>query len=282
MAPFVEYKKGDGKHGEHQHIRRIILNRPDARNAVNAEVAQQMEAALDAFENDDDAWVAVLCARGPVFCAGADLKAISDSRGGTIFTEKGGFAGFVRYPRRKPVVAAVEGPCFAGGLELALACDFIVASSAASFGLPEVKRSLVAAAGGLFRLPSRIPTNEAMMMVLTGDPIDARRAYQLGLVQRLTPPGAAEAEALDAARRIALNAPVAVALSRQVARTPGEGPSEAQGWEASEEAWARVSSSADHAEGPRAFVEKRAPRWKGWESVEERERLVPLPSTSRL
>src|SRR5215212_8562898 len=182
----------------------ITLNRPDARNAVNGDVARDMEAAIDQMEADDRVWVGVLRANSegqqrPVFSAGADLKAINAGEGGALGTAKGGFAGFVYRERTKPVVAAVDGLATAGGCEIVLACDLVVASTRASFGLAEVKRNLVAGAGGLFRLPRAIGRAAAMEVILTGEPLPAQRAYELGLVNRLVEPG----QAVDAATKLA-------------------------------------------------------------------------------
>src|SRR5438270_13600306 len=167
----------------------LTLNRPEARNAVNGDVAQGMEDAIDRLEDDDEVWVAILTHNGPVFSAGADLKAINAGQVGQLQTKRGGFAGFVQRERTKPVIAAVDGPAFAGGCEIALACDLIVASTQAKFGLPEVKRSLVAAAGGLFRLPRVLPRKIALEIIMTGDPIDAERAAAFGFVNDLCEPG---------------------------------------------------------------------------------------------
>src|SRR5437588_12492362 len=166
------------------------INRPEARNAVNGEVAQSMEAGIDRLEDDPELWAGVVAGVGPVFSAGADLKVIAAGRPQDLLTERGGFAGIARRERRKPIVAAVDGPALAGGCEIALACDLIVASRQAAFGLPEVKRSLVAAAGGLFRPPRAPPRHVALEIVLTADPSDAARAYALGLANPLVQPGA--------------------------------------------------------------------------------------------
>src|SRR5438309_11919725 len=188
----------------------ITIRRPEARNAVNGEVAKGMEAAIDQLEDDDDVWVGIVAGEGPVFSAGADLKAISSGQAAELQTERGGFAGIAHRDRAKPVIAAVDGPALAGGCEIALACDLIVASTQARFGIPEVKRSLVAAAGGLFRLPQALPRNIALELALTGDPIDAERAYAFGLVNVLVEPGQALDGALALAERITANAPLAV------------------------------------------------------------------------
>ena len=178
----------------------LKINRPEKKNAVNGDVAQGMEAALDKLEDDPEVWLGVLTAEGNVFCAGADLKAINEGRAGDLQTERGGFGGLVARTRTKPLIAAVDGPALAGGTEIVLACDMVVASTAASFGIPEVKRSLVAAAGGLFRLPRMLPRNIALELGLTGDPISAERAFQFGMVNELCEPGTALETALDVRR----------------------------------------------------------------------------------
>src|SRR6476659_8703512 len=161
------------------HVAVITINRPEARNAVNGDVAEGIEAAVDRLEADDDVWVGILTGarteEGYIFSAGADLKAINSGDAARLATKRGGFGGFVKRERAKPVIAAVDGPALAGGTELVLACDLVVASEKATFGVPEVKRALVAAAGGLFRLPRKLPRNVAMECILTGDPISAER-----------------------------------------------------------------------------------------------------------
>ncbi|MDQ2754271.1 MAG: crotonase/enoyl-CoA hydratase family protein [Actinomycetota bacterium] len=240
----------------------ITIRRPEARNAVNAAVAAGIDDALERIEADGDIWVGVLTGEGSVFSAGADLRAIADGERLGMVTERGGFGGLTKRDRRKPLIAAVDGPALAGGLELALACDLIVASRNAVFGLPEVKRSLIAAGGGLFRLPRALGQKVAMEMILTGDPISAERAYQLGLVNRVVEPGEVVSAALALAARIALNAPFAVWESRQVAANAWTGDDH-HAWQATAEAASKIARSEDFAEGPRAFVEKRPPRWEG-------------------
>ena len=249
----VEYEK-DGR------VAVITLNRPEARNAVSGELAQALEEAVDRFENDDDLWVGVLAGNGPVFCAGADLKAVA-SGNANLGTARGGFGGFVTLERTKPIIAAVEGPAVAGGCELVLACDMVVASDTASFGLPEVKRSLVAMAGGTTRLPKRLPPNIAMEMALTGDTIDATRAYQHGLVNILCEPGEAIATAKELAERINANAPLAVRATRK-AILDGALVPDKDGIRLAIELFGPVATSEDAKEGPLAFVEKRPPEWK--------------------
>jgi enoyl-CoA hydratase len=244
------------------HVLVATINRPEARNAVNDVVAQGIEAAIDRLEGDDALWVGIVAGVPPVFSAGADLKMINAGRGAELSTERGGFAGITRRERAKPLVAAVDGPALAGGTEIVLSCDLVVASTAAAFGIPEVKRSLVAAAGGLFRLPRRLPFNVAMECALTGDPIDAETAHRFGLVNQLVEPG----KALDAARalaaRVTANAPVAVRASRQVVLDTVDAD-DAAGWRRSGEAMAAAMQSEDFKEGLTAFIEKRPPVWTG-------------------
>lgn len=244
------------------HVAVITINRPEARNAVNGEVANGIEAAIDRMEADDDVWLGVLTGAGTVFCAGADLKAINEGRGGELQTERGGFAGFVQRERTKPVIAAVDGPALAGGTEIVLACDMVIATSNATFGIPEVKRSLVAAAGGLFRLPKKIPANVAMELALTGDPIGADRAYHFGLVNELCEPGEALDRALALAGRIEANAPLAVRETRKLVLRYEE-LSVDEGIHESNKALMGLTQSADFSEGLMAFIEKRPPNWKG-------------------
>lgn len=246
------------------HVALVTICRPEARNAVNGEVARGLDAAIAQTDADPEVWVVILTGQGSeAFCAGADLKAVSSGRGHELRTERGGFAGFVHAPKAKPWIAAVNGPALAGGCELALACDLVVAVPAARFGLPEVKRGLIASAGGLYRLPRALPPAIAKEMILTGEPIGAERALALGLVNALAPDAAsllATAQALAA--RITCNAPVAVRESLAVARQALD-LSDAELREASEQGQARNMQSEDFQEGPRAFIEKRAPRWRG-------------------
>ncbi len=244
------------------HVAVLTINRPEARNAVNGEVANGLEAAIDRFEADDEVWVAILCGNGPVFCAGADLKAINEGRGAELQTERGGFAGIAQRERTKPIIAAVDGPALAGGTEIVLACDLLVASTEARFGIPEAKRSLVAAGGGLFRLPKKLPPNIAMELALTGDPIDAERAYHFGLVNELCEPGAALDTALALAARIEANAPLAVRESRRLLLKYEELDVD-EGIRQSNQAIMDLAATADFSEGLMAFIEKRPPNWQG-------------------
>ena len=240
----------------------ITINRPEARNAVNGEVARGIEEAIDRLEADDSLWVGILTGVPPVFSAGADLKEINAGRSADLVTKRGGFAGITARERGKPIIAAVDGPALAGGTEITLACDLIVASTRASFGIPEVKRSLVAAAGGLFRLPRKLPFNVAMELTLTGDPIDAARAHHFGLVNVVCEPGDALDKARELAARIEANAPVAVRASRQVLLSAMT-EDEATGWRLSSEGMAKAMGSEDFKEGLEAFIEKRSPNWTG-------------------
>ncbi len=244
------------------HVLVITINRPEARNAVDGDVAEGIEKAIDRLEDEDDLWVGVITGTGSVFCAGADLKAVASGDSGRLFTDRGGFAGLVSRQRSKPLIAAVDGPALAGGTEIVLACDLVVASSNARFGVPEVKRSLVAAAGGLFRLPKALPRNIATELVITGDPISAERAHHFGLVNDLCAPGDALARAMVMAQRITVNAPLAVRESLGVMNA-AEGLSDAEGFGLSNQAMRRLAKSEDYREGPRAFIEKRPPEWQG-------------------
>ena len=240
----------------------VKINRPEARNAVNGAVAHGIEEAIDKIEADDDIWVGILTGEPPVFCAGADLKEINSGNAGALQTERGGFGGIVQRTRTKPIIAAVDGPALAGGTEIVLSCDLVVASTTATFGIPEVKRSLVAAAGGLFRLPRKIPFNVAMELALTGDPITSELAHHHGLVNRLCEPGQALETAVALAEQICANAPVAVRETRKILLEATTAPDEV-GWRMSMEGMAKAMSSQDFSEGLTAFIEKRPPKWSG-------------------
>lgn len=260
MSDIVTYETRD-------QIAVITLNRPDARNAVNGDVATAMEAAIDQMEGDDGIWVGVLQANTegqerPVFCAGADLKAINSGQGASLMTERGGFAGFAYRDRKKPVIVAVDGLATAGGCEIVLAADLVVATDRSAFGLAEVKRNLVAGAGGLFRLPRAIGRNAAMELILTGEPLSAARAHELGLVNRLVEPGQATEEALRLAGQITAAAPLAVWESRKVVLAAATEDDETLK-KMTDAAMGVVMSSEDIGEGLTAFIEKRPPQWKG-------------------
>ena len=239
----------------------ITLNRPAVRNAVDLPMAEAISAALDEFDARDDVAVGVLAAAGSVFSAGMDLKAFAAGGHRPVTQERGAF-GITGRPPAKPLIAAVEGKALGGGFEIALACDLIVAAADAQFGLPEVKRGLVASAGGVLRLPRRIPHAVAMEIVVTGEPVSASRAFDLGLVNRVVPPGTAGAEARRLASVIAANAPLAVRTAKFLVDRSADWPLE-EAFTRQAPHTDRVRSSADAAEGARAFVEKRVPAWKG-------------------
>ncbi|MCU0261670.1 MAG: crotonase/enoyl-CoA hydratase family protein [Ilumatobacteraceae bacterium] len=245
----------------------ITLNRPEARNAINGDVAQGLESAIDRMEADDEVWIGILTANTegqakPVFCSGQDLKALNAGEAGSV-TKRGGFAGFVYRERAKPVIVAVDGLATAGGCEIVLAADLVVATPRSSFGLAEVKRNLVAGAGGLFRLPRAIGRAAAMEAILTGEPIPGERAYQLGLVSRLADDGAVLAEALRLADQITANAPLAVWASRKVVLAAAAAADDETLIAMTNEAMGQVMRSEDLKEGLTAFIEKRPPAWKG-------------------
>jgi len=245
------------------HIAVITLNRPEVRNAVNPELAAACEFLIKKVEADDSIRVAILTSSNDrVFCAGADLAAIASGKGAGIATKDGGFAGFVDAKKEKPWIAAVKGYALAGGGELCLACDMIVASQDAKFGLPEVKRGLFAGAGGVHRLPRALPRNIGLELVATGDPLDADRAYALGLVNRVVPTDQVLSTALDLARAISVNAPISVRESLKVARLANE-ESDAELRRVSGEVAMKVMVTEDAREGPLAFLQKRPPVWKG-------------------
>ena len=238
----------------------ITINRPEARNAVNGAVARGIAAAVDEFDNRSDVGVLVLTGAGANFSSGMDLKGFLS--GDAPIVEGRGFGGIVERPPAKPLIAAVEGYALAGGFELVLACDLIVASEEAKFGLPEVKRGLVAGAGGLLRLPSRVPYHLAMEIALTGEHFSAARLADAGLVSKLVPAGEALSAAKELAARVAQNAPLALAASKRVIVESSDWPAD--------EAFAKqtaiispIFGSKDAMEGAMAFAEKRPPVWKG-------------------
>ncbi|MBU1247839.1 MAG: enoyl-CoA hydratase/isomerase family protein [Proteobacteria bacterium] len=275
----------------------ITLARPKARNAVNAQMTLELAQAMARFESDPEALVGILTGEGETFCAGMDLKAFLAGEGeaivngpklaqpepesrfsflssgvdrlGELLTKSSkqepryaGFAGFIHFPRTKPVIAAVNGPALAGGFEIVLACDLVIAAEGAAFGLPEPKVGLFAAAGGAFRLPRIIPANKAMEMLLTGDPITAQEALSLGLINAIHPAPDLRNEALKLAARITKNAPFALMETYNLARASRQ-RNEAAFWEETRRGWQRILTTEDAKEGPAAFAEKRAAEWKG-------------------
>ena len=238
----------------------ITLNRPDARNAVNAALARGVGAALDALDADSGLKVGVLTGAGKGFSAGMDLKAFV--AGERPWVEGRGFAGIVERSARKPLIAAIEGFAVAGGLEIALACDLIVSSRDARLGIPEAKRSLVAAGGALRRLPQRLPLGVALEMALTGDPITAQRGYELGLVNRIAEPGGAVEAALELAAAIAANGPLALDATKQIVYRQADWSDE-EFWREQRKISDPVFGSEDAREGATAFSERREPVWKG-------------------
>ena len=246
----------------HDRVGVITLDRVEARNAINPAMAEAIEGAIDRLEDDDDLWVGVITHEGPVFCAGADLKEVAAGNGANLGTSRGGFGGIVLRERVKPLIAAVDGHAVAGGTEIALACDLRVASTTSVFGIPEVKRSLVAAAGGLNRLPRVLPPAIAMELALTGDTITAERAHHFGMINAVCAPGEALTTAMELADRINANAPLAVRESRQLV-LDAPGLDDRDGMRQATAAIGRLAGTADFAEGPRAFIEKRPPQWQG-------------------
>jgi enoyl-CoA hydratase len=249
----VEFQAEDG-------VAVITINRPEAKNAVNLAVSEGIAAKLDEIATRRDIQVGIITGAGGAFCAGMDLKAFL--RGEVVKLKDRGFAGITQARLEKPIIAAVEGYALGGGFEIALACDLIVAAENARFGLPEVKRGLVANAGGLIRLPYQIPQRIAAELVLTGDMVEPARLLQYGLINRVTAPGEALAGALELAAKIAANGPLAIAASRRVI-------SESRDWSQNElfdrqaAITGAVFTSADAKEGARAFAEKRKPQWQG-------------------
>jgi enoyl-CoA hydratase/carnithine racemase len=238
----------------------ITINRPQARNAINRAVSAGMAQAFDELDERDDLTVGIITGAGGTFSSGMDLKAFL--AGENVSIEGRGLGGLTQSPPRKPLIAAVEGWALAGGCEVALACDLIVAADNAKFGIPEVKRGLVAGAGGLIRLPRRIPAGIAMELALTGDPLPAVDAHRLGLVNALTEPNGALDGARELARRIAVNGPLAVAATKQIIAQQHDWDL-ADFWGRQEPVIRPVFNSDDAREGALAFAEKRAPVWKG-------------------
>jgi enoyl-CoA hydratase/carnithine racemase len=239
------------------HVLIISMQRQAKRNAIDRATADALDAALNELDDDQELWAGVLAGTATVFSAGSDLTA-----GGDYVTTRGGEYGIIRRRRRKPLIAAVEGPALGGGLEIVLACDLVVASRTARFGLPEVSIGVVPTCAGLFRAPRALPLNMAHQLILTGRPIDAPRAYEVGFVNVLTEPGKALEEAVRLAQDICANAPVSVqaclAAVHEIVATDDE-----LGWDQTHEALQAASHSADAREGVAAFLEKRSPVWTG-------------------
>jgi enoyl-CoA hydratase len=242
------------------HVELLTINRPEARNAINRATALALSSALDACQADDDVWVVVLTGSGDkAFSAGMDLKAFAT--GEFPITEQG-FGGLTKRDFPKPLICAANGSALAGGFEMMISCDMVVAADHAKFGIPEASRGLVAGAGGLIRLPKLVPLAVAYEMALTAEPIDAQRAYELGLVNCVVPGDQVLNAAIALAERIAKNAPLAVRTSKNVMKRATE-LSEQQAWPVNDEAFAMIGTSSDALEGAIAFAEKRDPIWQG-------------------
>ncbi|MBV9309853.1 MAG: crotonase/enoyl-CoA hydratase family protein [Solirubrobacterales bacterium] len=238
----------------------ITINRPDQRNAVNAAVAAGIASALDELDSDNDLSLGILTGAGKGFSAGMDLKAFV--AGESPHADDRGFAGITQRAAEKPLIAAIEGFAVAGGLEIALSCDLIVASRGARLGIPEVKRSLIASAGALLRLPRVLPRTITMELALTGEPIDAERGFELGLVNRLAEPGRALDEALELAEQIGANGPLALRATKRIVNESADWP-DSEFFARQGEIAGPVMTSEDAREGAKAFAEKRAPVWRG-------------------
>lgn len=243
-------------------IATITLDRPERRNAVDAKLARELHAVITACETDPDVAVTILTGAGNAFCAGMDLAAFSAGEAEGILHGPGRFAGFVGVERGKPVIAAVNGPALAGGFEIVLACDMAIAVDTAIFGLPESRRGLIAGAGGVFRLAQRLPPALANELILTGDPVDAQRALELGLLNRVVAADELMPTARGLARKVAESAPMSVALGLDLARRAASGEEDVL-WEINDAYLGRVVRSQDAQEGARAFLEKRPPAWRG-------------------
>jgi crotonobetainyl-CoA hydratase len=239
----------------------VEINRPEVHNCVNDEVTKMLDEVFDALEDDDEVWACVLTGRGDrAFCAGQDLKALAG--GGGAYRSRYGWAGMAHRPFVKPLIAAVNGFALGGGFELALICDLVVAEEHATFGLPEVTRGIVAAAGGIVRLPQRIPLAKALELGMLGEHITAQEMRELGLVNKVVPRGCGREEAVRLAERVCANAPLAVRLTKRIMRA-SVGGGEDQLWEQQADGMRVLLASHDASEGPRAFAEKRQPVWMG-------------------
>jgi enoyl-CoA hydratase/carnithine racemase len=241
----------------------VRINREAARNAIDGPTTKALDQAFDELTADDDVWAVVLTGTGDrAFCAGMDLKAFATGQAGDIMAARGGFGGLTTRHFPKPLIAAVNGAALAGGCELVLACDLVVAAEHATFGIPEVKRGLVAAGGGLLRLHRRIPYSVALELALTGDTVTAGRAFELGLVNRVVPAEQVVEEALSLAERICANAPLAVRASKEIMRLALD-LDEAEAWAMNTDHVMPIFASKDALEGATAFAEKRPPTWQG-------------------
>ena len=242
------------------HVEILTINRPEARNAINRATAVALGEALDDCESDDDVWVVVLTAAGDkAFSAGMDLKAFAS---GEFPSTEQGFGGITQREFPKPIIAAANGSALAGGFEIMISCDMVIAADHAKFGIPEASRGLVAAAGGVIRLPKLVPLAVAYELALTAEPIDAQRAYELGLVNHVVPGDQVLDTAIALAERIAKNAPLAVRTSKEIIKASLD-LTEAQAWKLNAEATSKVFQSSDAIEGAVAFAEKREPNWQG-------------------
>jgi enoyl-CoA hydratase/carnithine racemase len=240
----------------------LTINRPEARNAINSQVTEAMATALDSLATDEDCWVVVLTGAGDrSFSAGMDLKAFASGEGAGII-DANGFASITRRYFPKPLIAAVNGACLAGGCEIMLSCDLVVAADHATFGIPEVKRGLIAGAGGLIRLPRRIPRAVALELALTGEPLDSARALHVGLINRVVPADRLMDEAIALGQLVAENAPLAVRCSKRVMIESSD-MTEKEGWALNDSTFSEIFTSADAMEGAVAFAEKRKPNWHG-------------------
>jgi enoyl-CoA hydratase/carnithine racemase len=235
----------------------VTIDRPEKRNAINAETAEGIDAALSRLDDDPGLWAGVLTGTDTVFCAGTDIR-----DGSGPGTERGGEYGVIRRRRIKPLIAAVEGVAFGGGFEIALACDLIVAATTARFGLPETRRGLVATSGALFRAMRALPLHVAKQLLITGDEIGAERGYQLGLVNYVTEPGQAVSTAVEVAEAICASSPISVRATLAAIASQLDDDDE-RGWQATSEASATVRAGRDMAEGVSAFFERRTPNWPG-------------------
>jgi len=250
-------------HERHGKVELVTINREHARNAIDGPTTIALDRIFDELTEDPDVWAVVLTGSGDrAFSAGMDLKAFSSGQAGDIMASRNGFGGLARRNFPKPLIAAVNGFALAGGCELVLSCDLVVAAEHAKFGIPEVKRGLVAAAGGLLRLQKRIPYHVALELALTGEMISADRAYAVGLVNRVVPGDQVVAEALALAESICANAPLAVRTSKEVMRRALDLPEE-EAWAMNSELTGSIFASKDALEGAIAFAEKRPPNWQG-------------------